>query len=119
MRSAFEDAAVTMEVALAHAAPRDKGNLARKIRSTVDKRQVPTWARVESTGEKPWKAKGRPFRYGWALNFSKKRAWRHRKGRNKGKLTYLWWSMTVQKVRRRVMEELMSVVGDISRRWRI
>lgn len=84
------------------------------ITSEVDRGAMPTWTRVRLSGS-PQRG---DFRYPWALNASKRIAYRHRSGSRQGKKTYRWFHGAKPAMRNAMKKSLKWLAGRVESRWR-
>jgi len=82
------------------------------IDHAVDPRPLPLWAKVTAN------ATNRGFRYGWALQASKKIVYRYRAGTRAGRPTRRWFSGARARVRKRLKEQVALLRRDIEAKWR-
>ena len=62
-------------------------------------------------------ASNKGFRYGWALETSKRRVYRYRSSGPTGESTRGWFSKTARKVADQLAGEVSRADSDITRRW--
>ena len=94
-------------------APRGETNqLLSNLEMSVDARKVPLWGKVDTHAERGG------FRYGWALQGSKRIKYRNQSGARKGKLTKSWLSGALGGIRSEVNKDLDTAARQIEAKWR-
>lgn len=92
-------------------APRGTGGLAGSLAKKMSNKPVPTWVKVRTNRSR----KG--FRYGYALNSSRRVAYHYRSGPYKGKRTYHWLTGIIDVIRGDVNRILAGVAREVEKRW--
>lgn len=57
------------------------------------------------------------FRYPWALNYSRKVAYKYASGPNKGKALFNWWTGAIPSMRRAARKQFRDASREIERRF--
>lgn len=104
-REALIEGAETVVSLAQRRAPNETGALAASIHYKLDSRPVPMWARVTAN-----KTKGKA-KYGYILNYSRKRVYRFRSGPIVGSKT-VWWFSFVKKDLVPVINKMLSTTAD-------
>ncbi len=87
-------------------------HLADSLHTSMDFRPVPLWVRFSAD------ATGRDgFRYGWALNSSKKRTYTYRYSRRIGQPTRKWFTGALSGARAKINKLVEAAAAEIERRW--
>lgn len=78
---------------------------------TVDPQPFPLWAKITAD------ASNRGFRYGWALQASKKIVYRYRGGPRAGRPTRRWFTGARPWIRKRLAERVARMARRVESRW--
>lgn len=111
LREALTEAGELVRDEAQRRAPVETGRLRRQIKLTVSKARVPKSAIVRANVTK------RRFRYGWALNFSKKRPYRYRGTVWRGQRTLDWFGGARDRLSGRTRAILARAMARIERQW--
>lgn len=111
LRGALKEAGELVLEEAQRRAPVETGRLRRQIKLTVSKAKVPKSAVVRANVTK------RRFRYGWALNFSKKRPFRYRGTARRGARTFDWFGGARDRLAGRTRAILARAMTRIERQW--
>lgn len=82
------------------------------VEHAVDPRPMPHWAKITAD------ASNRGFRYGWALQASKRITYRYRHGTRIGRPTRRWFSGTRPWIKKRLRQRVAVLARRIEQRWR-
>lgn len=88
-------------------------NLASSITLSVDQSPFPTWAKVTASAV----SEG-GFRYGWALQNSKKVTYHYLHGPRTGRKTRRWFSGAMGVSKKKLIALLRTAARDVEARWR-
>lgn len=88
-------------------------NLASSITLSVDPSPFPTWAKVTASAV----SEG-GFRYGWALQNSRKVTYRYRHGPKTGRPTRRWFSGAMGVSKKKLIALLRTAARDVEAKWR-
>lgn len=109
-KAALEAAANLVAAEAKTRAPKKSGTLQASITTAYQARPIPLWGKVTAnTGAK--------FRYGWALNFAKKRQYHYRSTGRMGQLTLGWFTNAMGAMRDKVNALLERAAAEVERRW--
>lgn len=86
--------------------------LAMSVASSVDPRPIPLWAKITAD------ATNGGFRYGWALQGSKRLVYTYRHGPRTGRKTRRWFTGAVPSMRKALKKRLQQTAHRIEGRWR-
>lgn len=120
-KHAMEQAALVVEVKAFERVPLgETTTLGMSIDHSVDPQPMPLWAKVTADATSVSAKTGRPFRYGWALESSKKVAYRYRHGRSTGRKTRGWFrgALKSKATRREIVALLARAARSIEAEWR-
>jgi hypothetical protein len=81
------------------------------VSHAIDPRPVPLWAKVIADATRSG------FRYGWALQASKKIVYRHRQGARAGRPTRRWFTGAKPWMKKRLEENLVKMARRVEMRW--
>ena len=103
-----------LEAAAEKRAPRGTSlSLSRSITLHVDPSPFPVWAKVTANAV----SEG-GFRYGWALQGSKKIPYTYRRGPRVGRKTRRWFSGAMGASKKKIVALLRDAARDIEAKWR-
>ena len=117
VRKILQESANYLEIKVKKNAPVRSGALVGSIYQTLDSSAIPLWATVRSDAEST-SAKGVSFRYGWALQASKKKfIYHYVSGRFTNFKTLNWWKKSRRGLAKKQEQWLSQMAGRIERKW--